>query len=511
MLSSVQTVAFQGIETCRVTVQVQISNGLPAFTIVGLADKAVAESRERIRASFQSIGLTLPAKRITVNLAPADLQKEGSHYDLPVAMGLLSSMGIIPEDLLSEYLILGELGLDASIAPVSGVLSAAIFANLHSKGLICPKKCAKEASWSGNQAILAPPYLLDLIQHFKDQKIITPLLPYEGTSALAQEDDTAQEILDIKDIKGQLFAKRALEIAASGGHNMLLIGPPGSGKSMLASRLSSILPPLSAQEALEVTVIHSHAGELPDGGLVTKRPYRDPHYGASTPALVGGGSKAKPGELSLAHHGVLFLDEMPEFARTTLESLRQPLESHQITIARANAHVTYPAKIQLIAAMNPCKCGYFGTSSKECSRSPLCAQDYQAKISGPLLDRMDLFVDMPEVTFQDMTSSDNGCTQTSETVKKRVHTTRLIQEKRSLEQTGAVVLNAHARGDYLKTITTLDEACHKVMAQAFDRLGLSARGYHRILRVARTLADMEEVPTIEVGHLTEALQFRGGA
>ena len=344
MLARINTIAFNGLEILNVDLQVQISSGLPAFTIVGLPDKAVGESRERVRAALQSMGLSLPAKRITINLAPADLLKEGSHFDLPVALGLLVGMGLISQEDLNGYIALGELGLDGSIISVNGVLPVAIHANSMEKGIICPAAQGSEAAWSGLKDILAADNLLNLINHFKNGQqlpVPTATKPIEQT-----------KFLDMSDVKGQESAKRALEIAAAGGHNLLMIGPPGAGKSMLAARMPSILPPLSAEETLETSMIHSIAGALKDGKLCFNRPYRDPHHSASTPALVGGGRKATPGEISLAHNGILFLDELPEFSRATLEALRQPLENGYVTISRVNAHTVYPAKFQLIAAID---------------------------------------------------------------------------------------------------------------------------------------------------------------
>src|SRR6266850_6030155 len=352
MVQRVTTVAFEGIEARAVDVQVQVAPGLPAFAIVGLPDKAVSEARERVRSALIASGLALPARRITVNLAPADLPKEGSHYDLPIALGLMAAIGAIPPDALSGHTVLGELGLDGSIAAVAGVLPAAIGANARGEGLICPAACGPEAAWASPEIqIIAARSLIQLANHFKGTQVLTRPQPkiraFEGA------------LVDLQDIKGQESAKRALEVAAAGGHNLLMVGPPGAGKSMLAARLPGILPPLEPAEALELGMIRSVAGGLRGGELSRERPFRDPHHSASLPALVGGGPRARPGEISLAHQGVLFLDELPEFSRAALEALRQPLETGRVSVARANSHVTYPARVQLIAAMNPCRCGHF--------------------------------------------------------------------------------------------------------------------------------------------------------
>ena len=396
MTARINTVAFQGIDVLDVDVQVQVAGGLPAFRVVGLADKAVGESRERVRAALNALGLALPPKRITVNLSPADLVKEGSHYDLPIALGLLSAMGVLPGDDLATYCVLGELSLDGSIRPVAGVLPAAIHASARGLGLICPAAQGGEAAWASGIEVLASDTLLALINHFKGTQVLTAPAP-KFAEGLARDT-----IADLCDIKGQESAKRALEIAAAGGHNLLMVGPPGAGKSMLAARLPGILPDLDPAEALEVSMIHSVAGELEEGRLMRRGPFRNPHHSASMPSLVGGGARAKPGEVSLAHLGVLFLDELPEFQRAALEALRQPLETGSSVVARAAAHVRYPARFQLIAAMNPCRCGYLDDPQACCTRAPVCAADYQAKISGPLFDRIDLCIDVPAVSSADL-------------------------------------------------------------------------------------------------------------
>mgnify|MGYP002629181341 CR=1 FL=1 len=503
MVARINTVAFRGIDVLDVDVQVQMASGLPAFTIVGLPDKAVSEARERVRAALNSIGLALPPKRITVNLAPADVAKEGSHFDLPIAVGLLADMGVIAIEDAGRFLVLGELALDGSISPVSGVLPAAIHASARDLGLICPGAQGGEAAWAGNDGVLAPNDLVQLINHFKGTQLLLP--PEPGTA----EDTVVYP--DLVDIKGQESAKRALEIAAAGGHNLLMAGPPGSGKSMLAARLPGLLPPLDAEEILETSMIQSLAGILVGGRLTRQRPFRDPHHSASQAALVGGGRKANPGEVSLAHLGVLFLDELPEFNRAALEALRQPMETGTTTVARANAHVTYPSRFQLIAAMNPCRCGYLDDPGQACARAPRCASEYQTKISGPLFDRIDLHVDVPAVSAADLSLP--PAAETSSDVAARVAAARAIQKNRYADHAGTRT-NAEADGVLLEDVVAADAPGRALLVEATDRMGLSARGYHRVLRVARTLADLDAVATGSGGggvnrlHIAEALSYR---
>jgi magnesium chelatase family protein len=496
-VAHVYTVAFLGIEAREVDVQVHIGdsgNGL--FNIVGLADKAVAESRERVRAALAAIGLALPFKRITVNLAPADLPKEGSHYDLPIALGLLAAMGVLPASEMAGFVALGELSLDAALTPVAGVLPAALAASQQNRGLICPAACGAEAAWAGDIDILAAPSLIALVNHMKGTQVLNPPQP-----KLAEE---TRAVPDLRDVKGQETAKRALEIAAAGGHNLLMIGPPGAGKSMLAQRLPGLLPRLDAREALEISTIQSLAGVLTDGAISRRRPFRNPHHSASMAALVGGGLRVRPGEVSLAHLGVLFLDELPEFQRGVLDSLRQPIETGEAVVARANAHLRYPARFQLVAAMNPCRCGYLSEPAQACGRAPKCGQDYQARVSGPLFDRIDLHVDVAAVAVSDLALPPPA--EGSAEVAARVGAARAIQLARYAPH--GLRINAEAEGEILDRYATPDAPGAKLLSEAADTMRLTARGYHRVLKVARSIADLAGSDSVRRPHIGEALSYR---
>ena len=499
MLAHVHTIAFNGLETLDVDLQLQISSGLPAFNIVGLPDKTIAESKERVRAALNSIGTELPAKRIIVNLAPADLLKEGSHFDLPIALAILAGMGIVAAEDVADYIVIGELGLDGSILPVNGALPVAIHANRISKGLICPETQGSEAAWSGLKDIVAAPNSLALINHLKgNQRLPQPV---------AKQRKSSVSDMDMSDVKGQETAKRAMEIAAAGAHNLLMVGTPGAGKSMLAARMNTILPPLTTEEALETCMIHSIAGELKNGEISFERPYRDPHHSASTPALIGGGRKGVPGEISLAHNGVLFLDELPEFGRSTLEALRQPLETGYVSISRVNCHTQYPARFQLIAAMNPCRCGYLGMKDKECSRAPKCAEEYQSKISGPLMDRFDIHIQVPPVSPWDISDERKG--ESSAAIRARVVAARQIQQER-FDALGYPHLhtNSQLKGDVLDDAVRLEGDAKQLLVGFADKSKMSARAYHRTLKLARTIADLQNQKNVSKVHMAEALSYR---
>ncbi len=477
-------------------VQCNLVAGLPKFVVVGLPDKAVAESRERVRAAMAAIGLALPPKHIILNLSPADLPKEGSHFDLAVALALLAAMGVVDAETLSGYVVVGELALDGRIAPSPGVLLAALHAAEAGKGLVCPAAQGPEASWAGRVDVIAAPDLIALLNHFKGSQLLPA--PMAGTV------DPPVPGPDLAQVKGQETARRALEIAAAGGHNLLMCGPPGAGKSLLASCLPGILPPLDAGEALEVSMVASVAGTLQGGRLTRTRPFRSPHHSASMAALTGGGIRVKPGEVSLAHLGVLFLDELPEFQRAVLDSLRQPIEAGVVSVARANAHVTFPARVQLVAAMNPCRCGHLGDPALACARAPRCAADYQARVSGPLLDRIDISIEVAAVSAADLVLSPP--VEGSAEVAVRVAAARDVQRERYIGT--SVRTNAEADGELLERVAVLDEDARKLLAQAAEAMRLSARGFHRVIRVSRTIADLAGADDIGRIHVAEALSYR---
>ena len=499
MVSRCTTIAFQGIRAVPVDVQVMVGPGKMMMQIVGLADKAVTESRERVQAALHASGLSMPNKRVTVNLAPADLPKEGSHYDLPIALALMAALGAMPGDVLDGYFVMGELALDGTIASVNGALPAAMQANASGKGLICPLGCGPEAAWADEDMdILAPRSLIAIANHFKGNQVLS--------RPVARVQPAADNLLDLAEIKGQESARRALEVAAAGGHNLLFVGPPGSGKSMLAMRLPGILPPLTPRELLEVSMISSIAGALSEGELSPSRPFRAPHHSASMAAMVGGGLRARPGEVSMAHNGVLFMDEFPEFTPQVLDSLRQPIETGETVIARANHRVSYPSRFQLVAAMNPCRCGMAGEPGFVCKRGDRCALDYQSRISGPLMDRLDLRIDVPAVTPGDMMTTSAG--EASSQVAIRVRAARELQAHRYRSFGLDCSTNAQAGHAVIEKCAQPDESGGKLLRDAAEKLHFTARGYHRLLKVARTLADLSAVDQVSSIHIAESISYR---
>lgn len=497
MTSVAYSVAFDGIEAKQVEVQCAITPGLPGFAIVGLPDKAVSEARERVRAALTHLAIALPSKKITVNLSPANMPKEGSHFDLPIALALLAALEVLPRDDVAATVALGELSLNGNLVPVLGALPAAMTAVAEGRTLLCPAACGPEAAWVTAAKVIAPVSLAATIRHYTGQNVIDPAKPGEV--------HLVDTISDMKEVRGQERAKRALEIAAAGRHHTILVGSPGSGKSMLSKRIPGILPPMTPTEALETSMIHSLAGVLEEGGINRARPFQEPHHTASSAAIIGGGRTAKPGQISLAHNGVLFLDEFPEFARPVLETLRQPIETGEVIVARANAHVKYPCRFMLIAAANPCKCGYLADASRACARVPICGQEYLGRISGPLMDRFDLRIEVPPVAYQDLDLPQDG--DSSAMIAARVAAARDVQTARYADVAG-VRVNAEAEGQVLDSVAAPDAEGRELLQRVAEKFGLSARGYHRVLRVARTIADLAGATDVHRNHIAEAVSFR---
>ena len=497
MTARTYTVAFEGVEARMVEVQCALSPGLPGFSIVGLPDKAVTEARDRVRAALSAMAIALPARKITVNLSPADLPKFGSHFDLPIALALLAAIDAVPRDAAAETVALGEMSLDGGLVAVNGALPAAMAAAEAGHALLCPAACGAEAAWVEAARVIGARSLAEVVRHYTGQALIAPAEP--------GEIGPAPQTGDFAEVKGQEKAKRALEIAAAGRHHLLMVGTPGAGKSMMAARLPGILPPLSPREALETSMIHSVAGLLGEAGITRTRPFRAPHHTASMAAIIGGGRGAGPGEVSLAHNGVLFLDELPEFTRQVLETLRQPIETGEVMVARANAHVTYPCRFLLVAAANPCRCGYLTDPARACARVPQCGEDYLGRISGPLMDRFDLRVDVPPVAFTDLDLPEPA--EGSAEIAARVAAARSCQTAR-FGADGRLRVNADLEGRSLAEAATPDAEGRALLTRVAERIGLTARGYHRVLRVARTIADLDASETVRAPHVAEAVSYR---